>query len=78
MAHLATLLSLLAIIALANGCAVSPGGCSLDVCTKIEKIRPSIKAKPLFGFYFGVLNKNAKKGPDGPVINYESFKVRAL
>ena len=74
-----TSLALFSLVTVASACTVNPGGCTPDVCANIGKIKPSANTKPLFGNYFGILNKNVKKprAVGGPVINYEGFQVRS-
>ena len=75
---------LLALIAVAHGTAVNRGGCTEDMCAKVDNFKPSARGPRYFGYYFGIYNQRldvAKmQDPNGPVINYQAYRVslRAL
>ena len=79
-------LALLSALSLANACTVNKGGCTPKVCAALKTVKAGkTGAGPLFGFYYGVWNKDLDKSLErkprrqgGPVVNYEAFIVSDL
>ena len=79
MAVLKAFILLFALLAIAHGGAVNRGGCTEDMCAKVQKIKPSAKGPRELGYYFGIYNQrlNRSKVHDrrGPIVNYEAYRV---
>ena len=72
-----TLLLLLSLVATANACAVAPGGCTVKKCNALKKLSVNQNLNPLFGYKYGVWNKNVSRSLEnqrgGPIVNIEYF-----
>ena len=73
-----TLLLLLSLFAAVNAGAVAPGGCTVKTCNALKKFSVAKSLNPLFGYKYGVWNKNVSRSLEnqrgGPVVNLEYFK----
>ena len=82
MASQNVILVLLSLVAAASACSVPPGGCTVSICKKIQKLTVNeftgLFASNLFGYKYGIWNKNIPKSLDnqrgGPVVSYEYFQ----
>ena len=78
MAYIPSILVILAFLATAHGTAVNPGGCLAAKCTAIGTLAPR-STDPLKGFYLGrynpALDISQMHSADGPVVNFESYRV---
>ena len=71
-------LIILSVLVTAHGTAVNPGGCTVSKCAALGTLTPR-STSPLKGFYLGNYNPSLDikqvHSPDGPIVNYESYKV---